>query len=351
MKRLNRLIWIALGLQLGTGLMAQQNGRGTPPEVRPSMVDDRLPDDKSEANKKWLDLENETFGHGRALGWRNKADDAEKFYREFPDHPKAIAARRYEINALLEGDDGADLEVAGRLRDRVTSFRVDKKIPANERAQVVRGYELRQATARSHGVKDPNLMFEGVARGLKREFVDSDLGDQMLLSIADRRDNSRGLELAQELSRTATSKELREKAGNLSTRLGLVGKNLDEVLVGMSRSLKVEPGKFTIIYTWSTDDAHSLASARLLGGHNLKRANWIGVNLDPKETLEMAQKKAEEEKFPGTLIYSGAQAGSSIAKKLGLDAPGLVLLLDEEGKFFNVHAADDYVRILTSFGI
>lgn len=321
------------------------------PAIRMSDFDPDLPEGQEEANLVWKGLESGLVSRGQQADFTQKAANAKAFYERFPDHPKAIEARELEIISLLQGDHGNNSRGKSDLADRVTSFRSNSEIPSRKRAEVVKVFELRNATSGIKGNADHKVVFEEVARDLKTEFADTDVGDDLLLSVASQRGNKRGITIAQELEQSARSPENREKAKNLNTRLNLVGKSLNAAVPTMAKSAREQEGKLTVIYSWSINDRGSLANAKLLSQRNLDRANWIGINIDEGDQIELAEKYAAEGSFPGDMYYAGQKKGGGLAQKLGVDSSGVVMLLSEQGDFFDVHVADDLLRILGSFGL
>lgn len=299
-----------------------------------------------------------------------RADAAKKFYQTYPKHPSATEARKLEIFALMDGDEGGDGFAAldARLNAASRAFRRDKNLPERERVAVAGAVDFHGAGRSPKTRAAFAAACEQVARDLIAEFPAQPAGYESLLALAAQRDNDRGADLAREVASTATIPSVRLTAARLSTRLGLKGRNLADILPSLAQPVSAPgnsiaksipvgasgrsaTGPLTIIYSWSVNDPASLATARLLGQRRVDRARWIGVNLDAKSSHATAQKIAIEGGFPGTQIYDELGLEGATATTLGFGPVPAALLVASDGEIGDVYLIDDIVNTLGRFGL
>lgn len=323
----------------------------------PKFVDLELPESMPEGNASWEELRlsvGQNRGSGNTsskLGKKSAADRAQQFYLEYPDHPKAHRARKIEIDSLLSIDDGTDAAVHPRLRTKVAEYRRDSSIPVNQRAQVARMFDMREVTRNGQVGLDHRKAFEQVSRDIAAEFSDSEVGEQMLLSLAQQRGNKDSLKIARELAAGAQTARAKQSAEEFKTRLELLGQPLAKVLPGAIEKRSATDGLLTVLYSWSTQVPGSMATAKLLGSRKVENANWVGVNLDTEAGVETARLIAERDKFPGTQIYTSDSNRKTVPRKLGMGEAGLVYLVDSEGLIFDVQVHQDLMNMINSFGL
>lgn len=323
----------------------------------PKFADAELPESLPQGNAKWGELQSSmarTRDEGKSPSKQDKknaADRAQQFYLEHPDHPKARRARKLEIDSLLTLDDGTDSTVHPRLKSRVSDFRKNRSIPANERAQVAKMFDMREVTRNASVGLDHQKAYEKVARDIAAEFAEAEDGEQMLLSLAQKRGNRDGLKIARELAKGAKTARAKKSATELQTRLELVGQPLAKVLPSVVKKRDSGDGRLTVIYSWSTEVPGSMATAKLLGARASENADWIGVNLDQESGLETARSIAEKDAFPGTQLYAIERNHKTVPRKLGMGEAGLVYLVDSEGLIFDVQVHQDLMNMITSFGL
>lgn len=357
---LSLVLVLTAALASGQSAVGKANGKGNPPEKFPSIpdfTDPELPESRPQANAKWKELESRSAGKGADGKARTKldkkatADSAQQFYLEHPDHPKARRARKVEIDSLLSIDDGSDATIHPRLKARVSDYRKDRSIPANERAQVAKMFDMREVTRNAAVGYDHRKGFERVARDIAAEFSDAEDGEQMLLSIAKNRSNKDGLKIARELARDAKTDRAKKSALELQTRLELIGQPLAKILPSLVKQRDAGNSRLTVLYSWSTEVPGSMATAKLLGAREAENATWIGVNLDEESNLETARTIAGRDQFPGTQLYTVERNHKTVPRKLGMGEAGLVYLVDSEGTIFDVQVHQDLMNMITSFGL
>ena len=123
----------------------------TPPLPSPMLVGDLAKADPA-ANQAWANLETAFIANAPAANGNSpadmatsaiaKADLAESFYEQYPSHPRAIEARKYEIFALLDGAIPSNADLQARLSSRVAAFRANLSFPEKDRAIVAGSYDF-----------------------------------------------------------------------------------------------------------------------------------------------------------------------------------------------------------------
>lgn len=287
----------------------------------------------------------------RAVWFAAAADQAKKFYTEFPDHARAHDARRQEIQALVSASQMGDAMAEGRLIATVAAVRDDKKIPANIRVQAVAAYSFSTEVRKAKGREERLKAIERVARGLMASFPDQPQGFESLLTVAHASDDVAAAKVARELLASPSPAAVKEGAQTLLGRMDLVGKSLAAELVGAGietgRSA-LAVGRPTVIYTWATWSSGSLALAADLKKRALA-VNLIGLNLD--SDTKAAELLAQKEQLPGLLLYDDRGAGGALAQRLKVRTAPQLILVDAQGKIREARAEADLEKKLKQFGL
>jgi hypothetical protein len=300
------------------------------------------------ANQAWSGVDDAFTGRTKVSGLA-RADLARNFYLNFPQHPRAVEARKLEVLALL--DAGASNASGSRLYAAAHALRNDPNVPDKDRAIVAGFYDLRLAAVGLARSENEFTVYETVARALTVEFPRQPQGYETLLTLAAQKGNPHGLALARELAASSAPDGIVKRAQRLAIRLNLTGKKLSQTLPMVAAAQPTGSGKLTIVYTWSTLNAESILLAQQLAQLNVGRAQWIGVNLDLAGARSAAEKLASDGRFPGVQIYDDRGPDGTVAVALGVDSAPVAFFVGSDGVIVDVHAAGSLLKTLPYFGL
>jgi len=289
--------------------------------------------------------------HKQAVKFAGRADDAKEFYTRFPQHPKAVEARKHEALALMQAVRAGDASLKTRTDATVQAFRRDKSVPVEHRVEVVGTYGFSQATSGNASRAERLVALEQVARGLVAEFPTQSQGYESLLTVANASDNEKGRSLANELLASESPPAIKQRARLLIAQLELVGQSLATLLAGVdSVALKaaLKNGKPTLIYAWILSSPGSIKLAqRLAKTTAVSDFNLFGVSLD-QDTVAASQQAASEQ-LPGILIYDQQGPAGLLATTLKLTQAPQVFFADGQGILRDVHGTDDITTKLARY--
>jgi hypothetical protein len=284
----------------------------------------------------------------------SNADQAKDFYTRFPQHPKAVEARKLEAVLLIDAVGLGDNASSARMESTVQTLRVDSSVPAFDRAVVAGTYEFKQAGKRVKTLADLMQQYEAVARGLIKEFPDQPQGYISLLTQATQHDPATARTMAMEVIKAkAAPSEVSAQAQRLVTRLDLVGQSVDKVFTGFPVDTGGKggwpQGKAGLIYFWASWSPYSVDLGELLAGKKLSKINVIGVCLNIDAIAAAAVAKSH--KLPGQLVYAPKGMAGDLAVRLGADTAPLLYLVDTRGRVTDVLGLNDLEAKLAALGL
>ena len=338
------------------------------PVVRAAAATERGAVASPAEDREWATLQGEILGgpgepagldqdpalRAAAQGARFKrtAEQAKQFYTQYPEHPKAMEARKAEALMLIRVGQSGDASMEGRAEEVVTAFCRDATIPEAHRAEVSATHGFAKTFQRRLKGPELNDAFEQVARDLIANYPAQPQGYESLLTISSWGDVAKTRALAQELVRPGVPVGVQQGAQSVLDRLNLVGTPLSAVLADTgTRHLEklLHTGKPTIIYTWASWSPGSLVLGELLAKRNVDAANIIAVNLD--EDPAAAGELARGRKLPGQLHYDNRSVKGALARRLGANGAPLVYLVDAQGVIRDVRGTDDLEKKLSTAGL
>lgn len=289
-------------------------------------------------------------GFSPAVQALQTANEAREYYKKYPSHSRAVAARRLEAFYLIAAVAAGDLQAKERMEAVVQAFRRDPSIPVYQRAAIAGSYESRAAYSKIKSPEDEPLVYEAIARALIQEFPTAPQGYQWLLSVAMEQKPPRDLQLIQEVLDSPAPAATRGFAQKLSNRLLLKGRQVAEVFASLpdNRFNKVwKKGQRGSIYFWATWNPGSLAIAQTIAAEGLNKINLVGICLDADEAVGMATARSNQ--LSGELFYLKGGTENPLAVALGACETPLVFLVDERGVIVDVRGDEALTVKLQTF--
>lgn len=332
---------------------AQDGGTKNPPPVL------------SAADQKWAELQalfippsqreqpavTDAESRVRARKWQAErflkaAEEAKAFAKDFPDSDHALEATRLEAKNILQAAMAGDVSQEGRARELLGQIRVDERLPARARLEVVALSELVRLRPLFPDREKFLPAYEQAIRNQIMEFSTEPAAYESLLRFAENLPvEADTVRVAQEIATEMPAPEsVKAAAREVLAKNALVGQPLDGLLesaIGKTPDLRlVGSGQRqtggTVIYTWSLQSAGSMAAAKNLAKMLPANVTLLGVNVDKDEAD--AKAVAEKEALPGKQLYDARGYDGAVAQALKLRKLGEVYVIDTRGVIRSVSA-------------
>ncbi len=181
------------------------------------------------------------------------ADKSRDFYTQFPNHPKAIEARRQEYTLLtIAAQRFGDTEHRARLDALVAVLLNDPKISGDEKFRLRYG----QLKILQGGLPDTMADFLKGEQALRKDFPGRQEIYELVMSAASRSEGDQAKVLAKEIiDSSPASEEIKARAQSLLGRMDAVGKPVAiqyTALDGRPVDLAQLKGKVVLIDFWAT---------------------------------------------------------------------------------------------------
>lgn len=272
--------------------------------------------------------------------YRQLAEQIREFEEKYPGHPMTTQAKRQEALTLLHAAFLGD-ETDNHRRDQlVAELRADASLTQAERCEVA-AYAENLAVTRARLPHWQKLdAHEKVARRMIAEFPQVPTSYESLLSVAKARSDDSAVKVARELLALADApKHVKADAEAVLVRVGLRGLRLAEILSTEPKAsalLTQRGSQRVVLYTWATWSPGSIAMAKRLAAEIPSNVILIGLNLDTGSAT--AQARAQEEGLAGDHLYDPQGRAGAVAKMLGCNSTGLILVTDQSGRVTSISA-------------
>lgn len=180
------------------------------------------------------------------------ADKARDFYTQYPNHPRAIEARRQEYTLLsIAAQKFGDAEHRARLDAVVAELLKNPRIAGDERFRL-RFAQLRNLQA---GLPDTMADFLKAEQALRKDFPGREEVYEVLLSTAQHSEGDQAKALVKEIIDSPAPEEIKTKANGLLGRMDAVGKPVAiqyTAVDGRQVDLSQMKGKVVLVDFWAT---------------------------------------------------------------------------------------------------
>jgi len=291
----------------------------------------------------------------RAARLQQAARQAQEFHTRHASNPKAPAARKIEVTALIESARlDADPASVTKALERAATFRADRSLLREQRFEVALAAEhLRQQHARG---AQPPATAEQLADALRREFGPIPEIHGLYAGLAAAAPMTTANRLATQLLEMRPVPAVRAAAEAITTRYGLVGRPFALRLTRLDGTSYELPAKSnasgpTVLYVWSPGHApHAGAFAALTRHRGRLPANvqWIYVGLGV--TAADARAAAARAPFAGAHCRDDAGPRSAIAQKLRLTTSPTVFVLNRQGVLTGFGRVEELPALLAAAG-
>lgn len=283
--------------------------------------------------------------------------EAGNFRKHHASDPRAAAARKIEIMALLEAEQ-LNLPTSNQeLEKLIEGFRADSNVPAEDRFDVAFAAEYRRETASSKANKQPKAGKPGdlkdkVADKLQREFGNIDAVYSLYVSAMHTSAPEASARIARKLQRGSAPAWVKRAADGVVARSSLLGRTVPLTLTTDEEytvDLGAPTGAVTVVYFWGAADgiADLETLARAYAGFPAG-ARWIYVGMGASpDTLKAAVQKVP---FKGLHCPVADGFGSEAARVLGVMQAPYAYVIDGAGKLVGFGATEDLPAIMNSVG-
>ena len=291
----------------------------------------------------------------RAARLQQAARQAQEFQARHASNPKAPAARKLEVTALIESARlDADSASVTKALDRAAAFRADASLLREHRFEIALAAErLRQQHAK--GV--PALgTEEKLADALLREFGPIPEIHGLYAGLAASAPMTTANRLATKLLEMRPAPAVRVAAEAITTRYGLVGRPFALRLTRLDATSFELPAKTnapgpTVLYVWSPGHIPHVGAFAALTRHRGRlpaNLQWIYVGLGV--TAAEARTAAVRAPFAGTHCREETGPRSAIAQKLQLTTSPTVFVLNRQGVLTGFGRVDELPALLAAAG-
>ena len=292
----------------------------------------------------------------RAQAQRGAAEAAKTFHSTYPQHAKALAARKVEVLAGLEGILPSD-----RLHEKAVlavaeAFRRNPALPVADRLEVAHAIEAREVERRLPGYpwfKNP-VLAESMLDRLRIEFSDRPEVWGRYLALAQHTYCDAGRDIARRIVQSDTASEQTKLAARaILERYTLVRQPLDFPVVpvqGRPTTLAALAGKTTVVCFWdgtrSPDGPPGLADQRR---NPRPDTRWIYISIGALPEGPRSKKQT----FSGPQGVFAAEASgwqSPLVAKVKLQSLPYVFVLDEKKNLSAYGRIDELPALFAGIG-
>ena len=284
----------------------------------------------------------------KARGFRQAA---KAFYTKYPAHPQAVAAKKLEALAGLDGIIAGDTAHERAARAVATSFRTDKNFPPADRFEVAHAMEGRDVAKKLFGAPWCSHPIEGekMADRLHAEFGELPEFYGTLLALAEHTNCDNSRDVAIRILQSPAPASIKVAARRLLERNALIRQPLDFPLTtdkGRATTLGSLAGKLTVVCLWD-GKRHPEGPPGLQDYKKNPRPNtsWIYVSVGALGDLPKGAKPRSLP--PGTTCVESLGFRSPLAAQLRLTRLPWVLVLDEQKKLSAYGGLDELPSLLT----
>ena len=294
------------------------------------------------------------------------ANKAEEFIQRFPTNENIGDARITVVDALNHAVAAGDANAEKRIKEFVTSVLADKRIPEDDRAEVLmfsgntaifKKVGMRLFT---EGMSKLNAEFESnwvntVQEALK-QFPTNSMVYTMLVSLAQRADRDRQKALAKDiLNAPGAPPGVRTLAGHLlkGTKPYEVGKPLDikfTALDGREVDVAKLKGKVVLVEFWSTWCGPCVAEMPQVKAAYQKFHDRgfevVAISLDDKESV--LRRFIKEKDLPWPQYFDGKGWENKFALRYGIFSIPTMWLVNKPGNLISTEARFDLEQEVAS---
>ncbi len=261
---------------------------------------------------------------------------ARQFVELFPEHPRALDARRAELSGLLNAAIAGDNSQEARAQSLLAELRRDERVAGRDRVKLVMQSSVLRLRPLGRDRQRFLSEYEKTSRDILAEFPDEAAAYEGFLRFATQHpDDLHGRKLAAELLSMPAPASVKAEASQYLARFDLLGKSLSKIL---TEAVGVETSKLdgiTVVYAWASWSPGSMALAKELssaaGGIRL-----IGVNLDTD--VAAAKSAASAAGLAGEQIFDERGRFAPLAQALQFDSAPLAYIADRSGAIKEVSA-------------
>lgn len=280
----------------------------------------------------------------------DEADRWHDFEQKYPDHPLAGKARRQEVLTLLRAAFLGDDTTRTRREQLVEKVHGDSALSPAERCEVA-AFAENLEVMKAHLPRPENLdAHERVARRMIAEFPEVPVSYESLFSIAKARSDESAERVAREmLAFPAAPPQVQADARAVLVRSALRNRRLAAVLADEPEAgamLQRHAHRSIVLYSWASWSPRSIAIARRLSAEAPSGVALVGLNLDADPPS--ARTRAHDEGLAGDQLYDLHGRDGAIARKLGCNTAGLVLVTDPAGLVIAISAQRDLDAMLAA---
>jgi hypothetical protein len=274
-----------------------------------------------------------------------RADELKDFSAAYPNATQIADARRLELMNLLYATASGEKPQSKRLEKLCREIRADLRIPVRQRYELAAFYECEtQQVSQAPDAASRVRMTETILRKLAKEFPDVPAATEALVRLAEDAPESLGTDIAKDVLAMTVSTDVRSRAQHIIARAKIVGQSLDQLLrvsLGSQHGIDAR-GKIVILYSRSDAGGTVDLFSQWIESSAPDGAMVIAVNLSSRAKDSQAVGKTSTVK----LHFVDGAAGQSLARVLSINAPGQIIIADNQGKIITTNGNTDLAGFL-----